>query len=65
MPGNTRWDEALFDSDSFGWDIDTTPYVNPLGVELTLRRTASAKIIRNDDATLKRTASAKLIRRQE
>ncbi|HEV8670952.1 MAG TPA: hypothetical protein VGS01_09490 [Candidatus Limnocylindria bacterium] len=66
MPaGTTRFDEALFDSDAFGFDVDTTPYVNQLAIERTLRRSAAPKMTRQDDATLKRTATPRLTRRQE
>jgi len=65
MPGTTRFDEALFDSDAFGFDVDGNVYVNPNVIEQHISRSAGAKLIRQDDPVLQRQAPAKLTRRQE
>jgi len=65
MPGTTRFDEALFDSDAFGFDVDSTVYANPNAIEQHISRSAGAKLIRQDDSVLQRQAPAKLTRRQE
>jgi hypothetical protein len=65
VPGTTRFNEALFDSDAFGFDIDQQVYVNPNAIEKNLLRAASPRVVRSDDPTLKRAAAAKLVRRNE
>lgn len=63
--GTTRFDDALFDSDSFGFDVDTTVYVNPNAVERVMRRGADSRLVRRDSVKMTRQADPRLVRRQE
>ena len=63
--GTTRFDDALFDSDSFGFDIDTTVYVNMNSVEKSLLRGADSNLIRQDGTSMTRDIDPRTVRRQE
>lgn len=63
--GATRFDDALFDSDSFGFDVDLTVYVNMNALEKSMLRGADANLIRKDDAVMTRDVNPRLVRRQE
>lgn len=63
--GTTRFDDALFDSDSFGFDIDQTVYVNMASVEKSMLRSSDSNLIRQDGTSMKRDIDPRMVRKQE
>lgn len=45
----TRFDDARFDAETFGFDVDLQVYVNPNSIELNLKRIADPKLVRRNE----------------